>query len=107
MLAIGQVSAVGTATTHLCNVPAGPCLVTITNDSGSTGSAYVGITPAASAGTLQALSSSNGMPIPSGQIATFANYKGSPGASLSVITSGTLTASVGFLVSSASGGTGL
>jgi hypothetical protein len=107
MLSMGQVSAVGTAATHLCNVPAGPCLVTITNDSSSTGSAYLGITPPASAGTLASLSSGNGMPIPSGAIATFANYKGSPGASLSVITSGTLTASVGYLVSSASGGTGL
>lgn len=107
MLSIGQVSAVGTATTHLCNVPPGPCLVTITNDSASTGSAYVGITPPASSGTLSTLATTNGMPIPSGQIATFANYKGSPGASLSVVTSGTFTASVGFLVSSAAGGTGL
>jgi hypothetical protein len=101
MLSIGQASAVGTAATHLCNVPAGPCLVVITNDSASTGSAYVG-----AVATGGSLSSSNGMPVPSGQIATFANYKGSPAASLSVITSGTFTASVGFLVSSASGGTG-
>lgn len=97
MLTIGQVTA-GTASTHLCTVPAGPALVTITNDSLSATSAYVGVTPASTAYTF---SSSNGCPVPAGQSLVFANYKTSAGESLSVITSST-TATVGFVISNGS-----
>jgi hypothetical protein len=99
-LSIDQVQA-GTIAAFLCNVPAGPCLVTITNDSASANSAYVGITPP---GTASSLTTANGIPVPAGQSLVFARYKGDGPRSLSVITSG--TASVGFLISSASGGTG-
>jgi hypothetical protein len=105
MLAIGQVTA-GTAVTHLCNVPAGPCLVTITNDSASAGSAYVAITPSAAAGTAATLTTGNGIPVPAGQSLVFANYKASPAASLSVTSASTAATNVGFLISSAAGGTG-
>lgn len=105
MLSIGQVAA-GTASTHLCTIPAGPCLVTITNDSASAGSAYVAITPAAAAGTLATFTTSNGIPVPAGQSLVFANYKSSPSASLSVISASTAATNVGFLISSAAGGAG-
>ena len=103
MLSIGQVTA-GTAATHLCNVPGGPCLVTITNDSASAGTAYVGITPV---GTAQTFTTSNGIPVPAGQSLVFANYKSSPPASLSVTSASTVATNVGFLISTSSGGTGL
>ena len=90
--------------THLCNVPAGPCLVTITNDSASAGTAYVGITPV---GTAQTFTTSNGIPVPAGQSLVFANYKSSPPASLSVTSASTVATNVGFLISTSSGGTGL
>lgn len=95
MLSIGQVTA-GTAATHLCTVPGGPCLVTITNDSASAGTAYVGITPASTAYTF---STSNGIPVPAGQSLVFANYKSSAAASLSVISASTVATNVGFLIS--------
>jgi hypothetical protein len=94
VLTIGQVTA-GTAATRLCTVPAGPCLVTITNDSLSATSAYVGITPASTAYTF---SSSNGIPVPAGQSLVFAHYRSSGSESLSVIT-GSTTATVGFVIS--------
>jgi hypothetical protein len=102
MLSIGQVTA-GTASTHLCTIPAGPCLVTITNDSASAGTAYVGITPV---GTAQSFTTSNGIPVPAGQSLVFANYKASPAASLAVISASTAATNVGFLISSAAGGAG-
>jgi hypothetical protein len=108
MLSIGQVT-IGTVATHLCNVPAGPCLVTITNDSASAASAYVGVTGAAgtlAGGTPATVTAANSIPVPAGQSWVFANYKSSPGASLSVISSGSAT-TVGFAISSAAGGTGL
>ena len=49
--------------------------MTITNDSGSAGSAYVGFTPASTAYTF---STTNGIPVPAGQSLVFANYKGYP-----------------------------
>jgi hypothetical protein len=102
MLSIGQVTATSTAAT-LCHVPGGPCLVTITNDSLSATTAYIAT---ATASTAYTFTSSNGIPVPAGQSLVFANYPGSGGATLSVITAST-TATVGFLISGASGGTGL
>jgi hypothetical protein len=94
MLTTGQVSASGTAS-HLCNMPAGPCLVVITNDSASAGSAYVGLTP----GTSGSLSATNGIPVPAGQSLPLVGYPGSAGGSISVVAASTAT--VGFAISSA------
>jgi hypothetical protein len=108
MLSIGQVT-IGTVATHLCNVPGGPCLVTVTNDSGSAASAYLGITGApgtAAGGTPATVTTTNSIPVPAGTSLVFANYKSSPGASLSVISSGSAV-TVGFLISTSAGGTGL
>ncbi len=95
MLDINQAS-VGTVTTAICTIPPGPCMVVLSSDPGSTGTAYVGITPA---GTANALSGSNGMPLAAGQSVTFAGYKGSAGASLSGFCKAGSAATVGFLIS--------
>ena len=68
--------------------------MSVTNDSGSAGSAYLGPTPGS---TAQAFSSSNGIPVPAGQTLTFANYNSSPATPMSVIAASTAT--VGYLIS--------
>lgn len=90
----GQVTA-GTASTHLCSVPPGPCQVVLSNS--GTVAAFVGF-----GGTVTA---SDGFPVPSGGVAPFSGYPGGAGQQLSVVTASG-SASVGWLVSSASGGTG-
>jgi hypothetical protein len=93
----GQVSA-GTAVANLVRMPPGPCMVVVTNP--GTVTAYVG--PGTS------LSSSNGMPVPAGQSLTWAGYQGGHGAQLQVVaSSGTASSTVAFLVSTATGDTGL
>lgn len=90
----GQVVA-GTASALLCHVPAGPCQVVLSN--AGIAAAFVGF------GT--AVTASNGLPVPSGQVAPLHGYPGGTGQQLSVATSAG-SASVGWLVSSTSGGTG-
>jgi hypothetical protein len=90
----GQVTA-GTASALLCHVPAGPCQVVLSN--AGTVAAFVGF------GT--AVTSSNGFPVPSGQVAPFPGFPGGAGQQLAVVTAAG-SAPVGWLVSSASGGTG-
>lgn len=96
MLSVGQVSA-GTASVPLCIAPPGPCLILVSNPSRVT--VYVG-----PGGT--ALTASNGSPVPSGQVVAWPGYPAGQRAALSVIAASGSANSVGFLVSSASGGTG-
>jgi hypothetical protein len=72
----GQVTA-GTASSLLCRVPAGPCHVVLSN--AGTAAAFVGF------GTV--VTSSNGFPVPSGQVAPFPGFPGGAGQQLSVVTS--------------------
>ena len=95
MISIGQVTASGGTASVLCTVPAGPCLVILNSDPASTATAYIATTPGAGG----SISSTNGMPLAAGASMTLAGYPASKGASLSVIASGTLSATVGWLVS--------
>ena len=97
MITSGQVTASGTASSVLCQMPPGPCLVLLSSDPASAATAYVGVTPA-TGGTL---SSSNGYPLAAGAQMTFAGYPSDRGSSLSVVAAGTASAIVGWLVSRA------
>ena len=99
MLSTGQVTTSGGTVSTLVTVPPGPCLVILSSDPASAATAYIGITPAAAAGTLASLSSTNGIPLASGAQMTFPGYPGGRGAALSVIAAGTLSATVGWLIS--------
>jgi hypothetical protein len=90
----GSISAT-TAAAFLCVVPPGSCVVTVTNDSASAGSAFVG--PQAAGSTTAAISSSSGIPVPAGQSLVFAGYPSSTGAQFAVVAASTAT--VGWLIS--------
>lgn len=94
MISTGQVS-VGTASATLCRVPPGPCSVVITN--AGTVTAYAG------AGT--AVTSTNGMPIPSGIAVPFAGLMGDLGSPIAICTAAG-SATLGFLISTSTGQTG-
>lgn len=91
----GQVVA-GTASSVLCRIPPGPCMVLISN-AGTASPVYAGM------GTV--VTSLNGFPIPSGAPVALAGYAGSQGGPLSVISSSG-SCSVGFIISNAYGQTG-
>jgi hypothetical protein len=91
-----QVTA-GTASSTLCQMPPGPCMLVVSNASSVT--VYFG-----PGGT--ALTTGNGMPVPAGQSVAWAGYQGNKGAALSVIAASGTANSVGFLISSATGQTG-
>jgi hypothetical protein len=80
----------------LCQIPPGPTHTVLS--SAGTVTAYYG------AGTV--VTTSNGVPIASGAVHYLEGFAGSPGTQLEMITAGG-QASVGFVVSSASGGTGI
>lgn len=95
---------VGTVTASPCNVftvPAGPATVLVAN-AGTSGTIWIG--PSSPHGTL---SSVNGFPVPSGAVPPVAltNYPGSPAQAFQAVTTGTATLS--WIISAASGGTGL
>lgn len=95
MISIGQVTASGGTASVLCTVPAGPCLVILNSDPASTSTAYIATTPR----TGGSISSLNGIPLAAGASITLAGYPASKGAALSMVASGTLSATVGWLVS--------
>jgi hypothetical protein len=96
MFVTGQVTA-GTASSALCQMPPGPCMLSVSNPSSVT--VYIG-----PGGT--ALTTGNGYPVPAGQTTAWAGYQGSKGAALNVIAASGTANSVGFLISSATGQTG-
>jgi hypothetical protein len=84
---------VGTATALVCPVPPGACNITLINV--GTATAYVG-----AGGT--AVTSTGGMPVPSGATFRFTRYPGSGGGSIiAAVAAGSAT--IGFFVSSAHG----
>lgn len=95
MISVGQVTAHGGSASSLCIVPPGPCQVILGCDPASTSTAYIGIT-SATGGTL---SSANGFPLAASTSVTLYGYTGAHGAALSVTASGTLSATVGWMVS--------
>ncbi len=95
MISIGQATASGGTSSSLCVVPPGPCLVILNSDPASTATAYIATTP----GTGGSISSTNGIPLAAGASMTLAGYPSDRGASLSVVAAGTLSATVGWLVS--------
>ena len=98
MIITGQV-AVGTASSLLCTLPAGPFQAVIAN--AGTVTAWV------AAGTAPA-SAGNGFPVPStGVPVTITGYPGGNGSQLQAYAAaGTATIAVAYILSSASGGTG-
>jgi hypothetical protein len=94
MLTGGQVTA-GTSPVLLCRVPPGPVSVALT--SAGTVTAYLGLGTTAAAST--------GIPLPSGGVVPFTGFAGDLGSQLAVVTAGG-SATVGWVVSAASGGTG-
>jgi hypothetical protein len=99
VISSGQATA-GSATAVLTVLPPGPCTVVLSNIGPVT--VYVGAVAGGS------LSSANGFPIPSGAPpVAIPGYPGGGGSRLSVVTAaGTATSTVGWIVSSSSGGTG-
>jgi hypothetical protein len=92
--ATGQVSGTNVSI-PLCQVPGGPCTVLLSNL--GTVTAYYG------AGTV--VTTSNGVPLATGAVHYLTGYQGG-GTPLQMITANA-TATVGFVVSSAPGATGL
>ena len=99
MFSTGQVTTTGGSVSSLVTVPPGPCLVILSSDPASAATAYIGVTPPAAAGTLASLSSTNGIPLAAGAQMTFPGYPGAKGEALSVVAAGTLSATVGWLIS--------
>jgi len=93
MITNGQVTANNTARS-LCVVPPGPCTVVLAN-AGTVVPAYAGVL--VSGGTL---TSSNGFPlVASGYPVTFSAYAADRGGTLSVVTAGTVTTAVAWMIS--------
>lgn len=95
MITGSQVQA-GTVVTALCTVPPGPCMVVVT--SLGPGTAFIG------AGS--GVTASNGLPLPPLVPVPVVGYQGSGPGTLSVICSAGGSASVGWMISRPSGGTG-
>jgi hypothetical protein len=91
----GQVSA-GTVASTLTVLPPGPCHLVVSNPSASV-IVYVG------AGTV---TTGNGLPVPAGQSVAVAGFQGDGGARLSVIAASGTANAVGWMLSTATGGTG-
>jgi hypothetical protein len=89
-LITGQYTA-STVATVIFTQPPGPSVVTVTSDTASTSTAYLG------AGT--AVTSANGVPLVSGGAVSWATYKGSRGGPVSVITTASSAATVGWILS--------
>lgn len=96
MLSIGQAAVTATAA-PLCTLPPGAGMVRVTSDPASTGTAYIGVTPAAGE-----LASGDGIPVAPGGSLWFELYGTFAGASLSAVCPDG-TATVGYLVSSYNG----
>ena len=90
-LVTGQYIA-GTVATVLFAQPPGPSVVTITSDTASTSTAFLG------AGT--AVTSTNGVPLIPGGAISWATYPNSGGGPVSVITTASNAATVGWVISS-------
>ena len=95
----GQAQA-GTAPSLLVSVPAGPCTVIVTNG-GAASPVW-----ASFAGTVTAGLGGNGFPLPSGVPVAIPVYRGSLGGVLNMVTSSG-SASVGWVLSTATGQTGI
>lgn len=105
MITTGQAT-IGTASATLCLVPPGPCMVVLSNN-GTASPVWVGagtVVVAGVAGT--AVGAGNGFPLPSGAPIAIAAYQGDKGATL-VAACSSGSASIGWIISSATGQTGL
>ena len=90
-LVTGQYTA-STVATAIFTQPPGPSVVTVTSDTASTATAFLG------AGT--AVTSSNGVPLVPGGAISWATYTSSAGTPVSVITTGSSAATIGWVISS-------
>lgn len=101
-------ASIGTKSANLCLVPPGPCTVVLSSNGtaspvwvGAGGTVVAG--PASGVGTIAA---GNGFPLPSGEPVTIPGYAGNQAVQLvAAVSSG--SASVGWVISTATGQTGL
>jgi hypothetical protein len=102
-------ASIGTTSANLCLVPPGPCTVALSNN-GTASPVWVGAGGTVVAGPASgvgSISAGNGFPLPSGAVSpmVFQGYQGSKGVQLvAAVTSGSAT--VGWIVSTATGQTG-
>lgn len=89
-LVTGQFVA-GTVATTLFTQPPGNSVVTVTSDTASTSTAYLG------AGT--AVTSANGIPLVPGGAISWATYDSSAGSPVSAITTAATAATIGWIIS--------
>lgn len=89
-LVTGQYTA-GTVSTVIFSQPPGRSVITVTSDTASTSTAYLG------AGT--AVTSANGIPLVPGGAISWAAYDTSGGSPVSVITTASSAATVGWIIS--------
>ncbi len=93
MITNGQITANNTAQSLLV-IPPGPCTVVLAN-AGTVVPAYAGVL--VSGGTL---TSSNGFPLPaSGVPVSFAGYQSTHAGTIAVVTAGTVTTNVAWMLS--------
>ena len=90
-LVTGQYVA-GTAATVLFTQPPGPSVVTVTSDTASTSTAYLG------AGTV--VTATNGIPLVPGGAISWATYTNSGSGPVSAITTAATAATIGWIISS-------
>jgi hypothetical protein len=90
-LVTGQYIA-STVATVMFTQPPGPSVVTVTSDTASTATAYLG------AGTV--VTATNGIPLVPGGAISWATYQGSAGGPVAVITTASSAATTGWIISS-------
>ena len=99
---------IGSVSANLCLVPAGPCTVVLSNN-GTASPVWIGAGGSVRAGPASSgsVGAGNGFPLPSGAVSplVFQGYAGSNGVQL-VAACSSGSASVGWIVSTAVGGTG-
>ena len=100
-------ASIGSVSANLCLVPPGPCTVILSNN-GTASPVWVGAGGTVVAGPAKSgtVTGGNGFPLPSGVPVPIAAYAGNQGVQLvGVCTSG--SASVGWIISTSTGQTGL
>jgi hypothetical protein len=101
VIVTGQGTAVAGSATYLTTLPAGPCCLLLSN-AGTASPVYIG-----QSGGTAGTTTGNGFPVPAGQVpVAIPGYLGAGPARLYAITASG-QASIGWLLSTATGGTGL
>jgi len=97
-LVIGQAT-LGTVATILFREPPGPGVVTLTSDTASTSTCYIGAQPGTA--TTAAVTSTNGIPLVPGGAISWATFDGKGPSVISGITTASSASTIGWVISSA------